>query len=215
MKSAFLTLLIFCYSISIVFCQTENKDSTDYAIYSKVIEEFLKDDSDKHKKHLIFTENTELDKDFSWEINEFRDSLEKILLYNDHYSVLFESQNKKPFLSEQTKQLLIQLDSVNKTAKKISNEKLQFNDYTSSTVSKSALKKLFKKKEGWGKFYQKYPNAFGILRVSKIVYSLDKKQALFYFSYVKGGLYGYGYLLWIDLESKDKMIKEMIRLWIS
>lgn len=215
MKSTFLTLLISCCSISFVFCQTENKDSTDYTIYSKVIEEFLKDNSDKDRKHLVFIENTELDEEFSSVIKEFKDSLEKILLYDYHYSVLFESQNKKPFLSKITKQLLIQLDSVNQTSKKISNEKLQFSSYTSSTISESEFKKIFKKKQGWEKFYQKYSNAFGVLRVSKIAYSSDKKQALFYFSYMKGGLYGYGYLLWIDLESKDKMIKEMIRLWVS
>ena len=86
--SAFLTLLICCCFISFVFCQTENKDSTDYAIYSKVIEEFLKDDSDKDKKHFVFIENTELDEEFSSEIKEFKDSLEKILLYDYHCSVL-------------------------------------------------------------------------------------------------------------------------------
>ncbi len=213
MKSAFLTLLISCCSISFVFCQTENKDSTNYAIYSKVIEEFLKDDLDTISTHLIFRRKTELDEDFSSVIQEFKDSLEKILLYDYHYSVLFESQNKKPFLSERTKQLLIQLDSVNNTSKKIYHEKFQFNNYTSSTISESEFKKVFKKNNGWEHFYQKYPNAFGVLRVSKIAYSSDKKQALFYFSYMKGGLYGY--LLWIDLESKDKIIKEMIRLWVS
>lgn len=213
MKYGFCILLYLSLCFSFAFGQQENSDSTDYIIYSKVLEEFLSE-VDTVSSQFIFEQKTSLDKYFIYDIETSKDSLEtylKIIPYIDFFTI----KDNDAVLEETTKELLLKLISINKTPQKIEVDKFHFQNYTGKIISESKHKRIFKKKYRWERFYQEYPNAFGLLSVSKIAYLSDKKEAMFYFDYIKGGLNGAGYVVWLDLDNGKVVVKKIIRVWVS
>jgi hypothetical protein len=97
-------------------------------------------------------------------------------------------------------------------------EKLKL-PYPINAISNKAIKCIFRKRnleKGWGRFYKKYPKSSGILSVSEIVFSENKRYCLFYLGQSVGSLDGYGCLLLIDLQAKNgKFIQKELKLWVS
>jgi hypothetical protein len=67
----------------------------------------------------------------------------------------------------------------------------------------------------WGRYYEKYPNSTGFLRVSRVGFNSDANQAAFYISNHCGGLCGGGYFAIMEkVNSNWKVVQEM-QVWIS
>lgn len=85
-------------------------------------------------------------------------------------------------------------------------------------VNDSEIKELFAEgcEEGWGKFYQKYPNSQGITTLSRVGFNQEKNRAIVYIGTQSHCLAGIGNL--VDLQKDQsgnwKIVKQ-INLWVS
>lgn len=163
----------------------QNIDSGDYAIYSKVLNAFLKGEKVKGEKIILESDSEneiEIDQHSMW------DSAMARLSYK--------------------------LDSVNKV--KLTFNNFQLKHYQLVIASAYELKELFigNIESGWESFYKKYPDAGGIVRMSRMFLSPGKTWGLIYISISRGGLHGAGYIIKFDL-SERKIIRSKERVWTS
>jgi hypothetical protein len=82
-------------------------------------------------------------------------------------------------------------------------------------VDKTEVDSIFNKGGWWTDYYRKYPNSQGILSLSRVGFSPDGKQAVFYASNGCGGKCGTGtYVVMERVDSGWKVAKEIL-IWIS
>jgi hypothetical protein len=82
-------------------------------------------------------------------------------------------------------------------------------------VDKGEIDAIFEKGGWWTDYYKKYPNAEGFLRLSRVGFSPDGKQALFFASNHCGGKCGTGaYVVMERVDSGWKLAKEIL-IWVS
>lgn len=82
-------------------------------------------------------------------------------------------------------------------------------------VDKTEIDAVLKQDGWWKDFYKKYPNSQGILSFSRVGFSPDGKQAIFYASNGCGGKCGTGtYVIMEKVDSGWKVAKEIL-FWIS
>lgn len=78
-------------------------------------------------------------------------------------------------------------------------------------IAKSPFKKHLR--DGWKKFYKKYPGSGGLFTFSNIYYSQDNKTAIFYHSHRRNGLNGHGALTIMENINGEWKIKYQTYLW--
>jgi hypothetical protein len=67
----------------------------------------------------------------------------------------------------------------------------------------------------WGRYYEKYPNSAGLLRLSRVGFNSDGNQAALYVSNYCGGLCGGGYFVIMEkVDSNWKVVQE-VQVWVS
>lgn len=62
----------------------------------------------------------------------------------------------------------------------------------SRLITETDLKVIFHSSVGWYEFFEKFPNAQGILTLSRVGFSPDRQQAMVYVGNEKGWIYGLG-----------------------
>jgi hypothetical protein len=162
----------------------QNIGSDDYAIYSKVLNAFLKEEKVRGKIVLESDSENEIEV--------------------DQHSMWDSAMAK----------LSYKLDSVNSV--KLTFNNFQLKNYQLIIASESELKELFNGniESGWASFHKKYPDAGGIVRMSRMFLSPGKTWGLIYISISRGGLNGAGYIIKFDL-SERKIIRSKERVWTS
>ncbi len=68
---------------------------------------------------------------------------------------------------------------------------------------------------GWDAFYEKYPQANGIIEVSRVGFNSAGDEALVYVGNQHDYLAGAGFLVWMEKVDRQWVEKERIMLWIS
>lgn len=78
-------------------------------------------------------------------------------------------------------------------------------------VASSEIKSIFGTRgDVWGRYYEKYPNARGLLSLSRVGFHSDGDQAAFYISNSCGGLCGGGYFVIMEkVHSNWKVVQEI------
>jgi len=228
MIRGFLIILLLIIGLTHGLCQ-ECKEKTEYQIYSKAIAEYLKDYSQidtittlviKQKK-----QTNNIDCQFA---KDYKDSVKYLFAINRDL-IIIDSLRYKNALQNKIYEidsfghvdnllleLTCRLDSLNNIhVGKVKNE-FDLN-YKVKLISDRRIKCIFRnrKKNGWDKFYKIYPKSFGIMELSNIAFTKNKKYCLFYFGYRRYSLSGYGCLMLLDLERKENLILKLIQLWIS
>ena len=67
----------------------------------------------------------------------------------------------------------------------------------------------------WGRYYEKYPNSTGLLKLSRVGFNSDGNQAALYVSTYCGGLCGAGYFVIMEkVDSNWKVVQE-VEVWVS
>lgn len=83
-------------------------------------------------------------------------------------------------------------------------------------VDESRLAPIFKRGGGgWGAYYKQYPGAQGIATLSRVGFSADGAQGLFYIKNVCGGLCGSGWYLIMEKRDGRWMIVKAVEKWVS
>jgi hypothetical protein len=78
-------------------------------------------------------------------------------------------------------------------------------------VDDTQLDAIFKNGDGWENYYKKYENSPGILRLSRVGFSPDGKQAAFYTSNSCGSRCGaYNFVAMEKVDSNWKVMKEVL-----
>jgi hypothetical protein len=67
----------------------------------------------------------------------------------------------------------------------------------------------------WGRFYEKYPNSTGLLRLSRVGFNSDGNQAAFYISNYCGGLCGGGYFVLMEKVNSNWKVVQEVQVWVS
>jgi len=82
-------------------------------------------------------------------------------------------------------------------------------------VDKAEIDAIFEKGGWWTDYYKRYPNSQGFLTLSRVGFSPDGKQALFYTKNGCGGTCGTGtYVVMERADSGWKVLKEIL-IWVS
>lgn len=83
-------------------------------------------------------------------------------------------------------------------------------------VDSTQLEPFFKRGGGdWPAFYKRFPSSSGIVRFSRIGFSEDGMQALFYLNNHCGGLCGTGMYVVMEKRNGRWAIEREIEMWIS
>ena len=67
----------------------------------------------------------------------------------------------------------------------------------------------------WGRYYKKYPNSTGLLRLSRVGFDSHGNRAAFYVSNSCGGLCGDGYFVIMEKVDSNWKVVEDDHLWVS
>jgi hypothetical protein len=70
-------------------------------------------------------------------------------------------------------------------------------------------------KMGWNKFHRKYPNCYGIIRLSNIVFNESQDRAIMYIENFKGSLDGSGDIVIMRKTNNTWTIELQINQWMS
>lgn len=85
-------------------------------------------------------------------------------------------------------------------------------------LSEEEVSQLFRSgslADGWKAFYEKYPNALGIVSVSNIGYNRAGNQAFVMVGRTSGPLNGYGEYLYLEKVKGAWQVKKSLMAWIS
>ena len=88
-------------------------------------------------------------------------------------------------------------------------------DFDYKTISDYELNEIFKNKDGWRIFHNKYPSSSGIIWLSRIGFDHKQKQAFVYIGNQRGSLSGIGYYMLLEKKNIHWLIKERMLSWIS
>lgn len=186
------------------------KPVTEEDIYAKILKAYL---SPIHKGEKIksIVLNTDLKKE-SYGLELSYDDIGDIASASPDLLIFDENNNVWPDT--------LKIDLVNKFERSQNSKPVNFKaiklPYKIELTSNQAIAEAFKDdvEKGWKKFYKKRSKSFGIVEISNLVFSADKRFCILYVGYRRRGLNGYGCLLIADLEDQD-VIKAEIELWIS
>jgi hypothetical protein len=88
--------------------------------------------------------------------------------------------------------------------------------FKTQRVSSDSLFKIFSSKEdGWRIFHKIYPNAIGILTVSRVGFNKRSDQAIMYLDFVKGELNAVGRYILLDKVNSKWRIRKILEVWVS
>lgn len=203
------SLLFWVFSFS-----QNNNDRYNYYIYSKAITEYLSNhDGIDTITNLVINRRKQ---DDNIDCESAQESKNDLRLLYAIYRNLVIIKDSTSFADTIFINLACKLDSLNNEKTGCIKNKFDL-DFKIKMFSEFKIKWVFRqrKKDNRKTFYKKYPNSFGIIEVSNIAYSNNKKYAVFYIGYQRFGLWGYGCLLLLDLESKNEIIKKQVEIWIS
>lgn len=83
-------------------------------------------------------------------------------------------------------------------------------------IKEGEMINLFEHDEGWGRFYSRYPNADGIITLSRVGFNIEKNQALLCLANQWNRYTGVGlYILITKQPDLSWKIKEKLRVWNS
>jgi hypothetical protein len=85
----------------------------------------------------------------------------------------------------------------------------------SVVIGSSPAKALRKKKWDWDAFYRRWPGSFGIISLSEIAFTADKRRAVFYVAARQGGLAGGGNIVFMKDTPHGWEIEFSVTLWVS
>ncbi len=82
-------------------------------------------------------------------------------------------------------------------------------------ISDEELNKIFQNETGWDVFNKIYPNSSGIIQISRVGFNSNQTQAIVYYGYQRGLLWGEGYLIYLTKDEGKWMVREQVGLWVS
>lgn len=82
-------------------------------------------------------------------------------------------------------------------------------------VAKAEIDAIFKKGGWWMDFYKKYPDSQGLLTLSRVGYSADRKQAMFHAKNHCGGKCGTGSYVVMEKTNRGWKVAKEVLVWIS
>lgn len=68
---------------------------------------------------------------------------------------------------------------------------------------------------GWDKFYKRYKNCYGVVRLSKVVFNDNLDRAMFYVQNFKGSLDASGDIIVMRKVNGTWIIEMYINQWVS
>jgi hypothetical protein len=106
-------------------------------------------------------------------------------------------------------------DYKNKNAKVYKLENKFSIPHTVILISSKELNKIFQNETGWDAFYEKYPDSPGTIQISRVGFNRNQTQAILYFGYQRGPLWGEGYRIFLTKDEGKWMVKEEVLMWVS
>jgi len=212
MRKRFLIVLFFFSSFA--FGQV-NKD---YEIYSSVINSFM-NNWDSSRIHLT---NAVIIEKFQPKKNKIKEYVEMLYSTDTEFGI----DNRNWHLQNDTSLIkLIQLESVEESLfglKKnfletpvIESEKLNL-ETPHTLISSSRYNSFFflrKHKNGWKKYYKKFPKSAGVFSLSRIEYS--ENYACFYIEHMAAGLHGSGRIIILKKINNSWEIRADLEVWLA
>ncbi|MCK4662210.1 MAG: hypothetical protein KAT68_05055 [Bacteroidales bacterium] len=217
MKNKLLKVIfLITYIFGSLIANGQSEEFSDYKVYDWVLDEIIQNEEDSQNiEMLVIEKNTYFDNDYR--LTELYDESflkDTVLLYS-FYQELIDIKDGKFEPDTVFINLLKKFCSLPHTSQPLQKDNFNSN-YKIKLISDANIKWIFrnKRKDNWWRFYRKYPNSYGIIEISDIVWSEDKRYCLLYFGVQRYGLVGGGYFILIDTKSNIK-IKNQLEIWIS
>lgn len=163
--------------------------SDDYAVYSAVLLDYVKQRDPADSGDLIIYEVTRSSEDYIPPMWKLRAPLKQV---SDETVAHFNLREKNHC------HLKPQLDQA----------------IPYQIVSTQSLEKTFKRGD-WPAFSEQYPKSFGFWRLSPVGYNTRETEALVYLEHNCGGLCGEGGLVVLKKEDGRWVVKDRVNLWVS
>ena len=182
-------------------------DSSDYVLYSKVINNYLKEHKLKNGNKIFITGTS----DFRNTYSDYMKDPYKIPCFS---CSVFYPGNKPTKVDTSFVTLWVKLDSINQQPVEFDN-KFKIRKYKPIIID-STFNDSYSTVQGfdWSTFYKKNPRSVGIVTLSKIAYSDNGRYALLYLAYQYHGLGAVAKILLIDIEQDYKIIRDEV-MWES
>lgn len=207
LKEVFIVLLTF-FSGEKLFCQAPQ----DILIIQEVIKEdknWLEEYESREFK-LVVVMRKGKSKEFWIDLDGTREELEQSLgFYHSQGRALIDMIHKDDSWIE----LLNDYPSNSNQFFRISKGILSIPDFVTKIVTLGYRRRVYRRKNGWNKFYNKYPQSVGIYEFSKP--TVDENKAIIYVGLTRGNLTGVGRVIFLEKLDDQWRIVHKIEIWVS
>ena len=151
-------------------------------------------------------------------LNKYPHPANKIVIYQltSNQTICYNYDCFQNFKNYSLKNYSILVDDYkNKNAKVYKLENKFSIPQTVILISRKELNEIFQNETGWDAFYEKYPDSPGIFSISRVGFNSDQTQAILYFGYQRGFVWGEGYRIFLTKDEGKWMVKEEVLIWVS
>jgi hypothetical protein len=200
MKLLTLTLLCIAAMVSVSGCGNSpavvpvDLTNAEYQVISSYLREKFKSDAEHNKRSLVI-------------ISETKDTKDDPVGTDEMYKLMptLKSTHREVFQS------FLETNHHSSSFQTVFDIPIPYQIIKSSEMQSMGAGGHF-----WERFYEKYPNSTGLLRLSRVGFNSGGNQAAFYVSNHCGGLCGGGYFVIMQKDSNSEWkIDQEFQLWIS
>jgi len=189
-------------------------DSLDYIVISSAIEQyFFHPNTLLHRFECSFDSLAGLDRAIKREDIKELLIIDSTINYADSISKFVIKEHIK--IDSSDIQLTEKIIELNSKRYEIDNSKIT--SFKTQLISPSELKILLDSMFyfGYDKLYDKYPDTYGIISLSKPAFNKDMNKAIIFISLNKGPKYGHGGYLWLKKLNNRWIAYDLVFLWVS
>lgn len=202
--------------------QTPNLTGTPTVTQTEIIHVTNESDINPNSEYEVYSSDIIPDSEYevysSVILNKYPHPANKIVIYQltSNQTICYIYDCFQIFKNYSLKNYSMLVDDYkNKNAKVYKLENKFSIPHTVILISRKELNEIFQNEKGWDAFYEKYPDSPGTIQISRVGFNSNQTQAILYFGYQRGPLWGEGYRIFLTKDEGEWVVKEEVLMWVS